>query len=135
MPGTATQFPSGLAGRTGRLGGARLQVAGASRFKPRPFREVSGQGGTFNSAFAKVRQLWLITGRTLDSAGAALPGATVTIFTTPDNLPRASTTSDSLGNYSFSVDGNSQTRFCVSYLAGPPDVAGTTVNSLLPVLT
>jgi hypothetical protein len=110
-----------------------MQVNGVSRFEPMPFNEVSGKGATFISQ--RVKQLWLINGVTKDSTGSALGNCTVTLFKTVDNLPSAITVSDASGNYSFNIDGNSQARFAVSYKTGSPDVAGTTVNTLVPVLT
>jgi len=96
---------------------------------------ATSHGAHFSSVRNQVKQRWLITGVTKDSTGAALGNCTVTIFTTVDNMPRATYVSDAAGNYSISVDGNAQTRFAVSYKAGSPDVAGTTVNTLVPVLT
>jgi hypothetical protein len=96
---------------------------------------VPAAGAHFSSARNQVRQQWLITGVTKDSTGAALGGCTVTLFKTVDNMPSAITVSDEAGNYSFSIDGNSQARFAVSYKAGSPDVTGATVNTLVPVLT
>lgn len=95
--------------------------------------EVNRHGACFYRR--AVKQLWIISGVTKDSTGAALGGCTVTLFKTVDNMPSAITVSDSSGNYSFTIDGNSQARFAVSYKAGSPDVSGTTVNTLVPVLT
>ena len=44
------------------------------------------------------------------------------------------TVSDGGGNYSLSVT-PSNPQYCVAYLAGFPDVAGTTVNTLTGVQT
>lgn len=112
-----------------------MMVAGVTRFEPRPCNEVYMQGASFSSVRNQVRQRWLITGVTRDSTGAALGNCAVTLFKTVDNMPTATAVSDANGNYSFSIDGNAQTRFVVSYKAGSPDVAGTTVNTLMPVLT
>lgn len=139
MPGTAIGFPSGRAGRAGKRGGMRMMVHGIAKLDPMPFvNGVDGKrqaGATFNSSFSLVRQQWLISGITKNSAGTPLPGCTVVVYTTVDDMPRGSTVSDASGNYSISVDGNAQTRYCVAYLAGSPDVAGTTVDTLTPVLT
>lgn len=126
-----------MGGRTGkRSGGNRMLIGNIQRFDPHSHREVNLDAqAKFNSVRNQVRQQWLITGVTKDSTGAALGGCTVTLFKTIDNQPSAITTSDANGVYSFSIDGNSQARFAVSYKAGSPDVAGTTVNTLVPVLT
>jgi len=114
----------------------RMLIGNIQRFDPHSHREVMVDAqAKFNSARNKVRQLWLINGVTKDSTGAALGGCTVTLFKTVDNRPCATTVSDASGNYSFSIDGNSEARFAVSYKSGSPDVAGTTVNTLKPVLT
>lgn len=91
---------------------------GAARSKP--FR--SSSFSTRNAA---------ITGVTRDSAGLALAACTVDLFRTVDDLLMNSTVSDVSGNYTFypTVAGP---YYIVAYLAGAPDVAGTTVQTLLP---
>jgi len=143
--------PSGRAGIAGKRGGRRMLVAtiGSSGVaknthasgwhKTSAFRGnidgVLGAGAHFSSVRNQVRQRWMITGTTKDSAGAPLAGCTVTLFRTVDNMPCCITTSDDAGNYEFSIDGNSAARFAVSYKTGSPDVTGATVNNLVPVLT
>lgn len=138
--GNQTQQPSGVSGITGKRGGRRMLIDGVQRFEIKPFvngtaNGLKNYGAKFSSAKNKVKQQWLITGVTKDSTGAVLDNCTVTLFKTIDNMPSATTVSDDNGNYSFSIDGNSQARFAVSYKAGSPDVAGTTVNTLIPILT
>lgn len=136
MSGRSIEFPSGKAGRTGKRGGGmRMQVNGVSRFEPRPFAEVYPNGATFNSSFSQVRQRWVISGLTKDSTGALLPNCVVALFRTNDSVLQAVETSNENAEYVFTCDGNVDTRFCVAYKVGSPDVAGTTVNTLLPVLT
>lgn len=72
---------------------------------------------------------YTITGVTKDSSGVALGSCTVRLFNTATNLLEQTTVSDASGNYSFTVD-KTQTYYEVSYKAGAPDVAGTTVNTL-----
>ena len=113
-----------------------MQVGGIQRFDPHPFNEVNADGQPkFNSARSQVRQLWRLSGTTKDSAGAALGSCVVDMFSTPDDTIRAQTTSDASGLFSFTVDSNSRTYYLVAYKPGSPDVAGTTVNTLTPVLT
>lgn len=135
MPGTAIGFPSGKAGRAGkRSGGMRMMVDQVTRFEPRArINEVTNHGALFYTR--PTRQRWLITGQTKSGTGVAIPGCQVTLFKTVDNMPVATTVSDYSGNYEFSVDGNSQARFAVSYKTGSPDITGATVNTLIPVLT
>lgn len=111
------------------FGGSSLDMAVAEKTGP-------NFGGTlFNSQKDKVKQQWLITGVTRDSAGATLGNCTVHLFNTINDIEIAEMVSDATGNYSFTIDGNGQQRYAVAYLAGSPDVAGTTVNTLIPVLT
>lgn len=70
-----------------------------------------------------------ISGVTKDSTGATLGGCTVKLFRTDNDTLYAQMISDASGNYSFSVP-NDTTYYVVSYKAGAPDVAGTTVNTL-----
>lgn len=147
MPGTAIGFPSGPAGRAGsRSGGMRLMIADLGRSSTGSSWNQSGEtrsnvdgvpgyGAHFSSAKNQVRQRWLVTGTTKDNAGAALGACAVTLFRTVDNQPVATTVSSVAGYYEFTIDGNSATLFAVSYKTGAPDVAGTTVNTLVPVLT
>jgi hypothetical protein len=79
---------------------------------------------------------YLISGVTRTSAGVALGGCTVRVFETGSGVLRAVVTSDAAGNYSAEVTGSAAsglTFFVVAYLAGSPDVAGTTVNTLAGV--
>lgn len=111
------------------FGGSSIDMAVAQKTGP-------NFGGTlFNSQKDKVKQQWLITGVTRDSAGVALGNCTVHLFNRNSDIEIAEMVSDASGNYSFTIDGNGQQRYAVAYLAGSPDVAGTTVNTLIPVLT
>ena len=74
----------------------------------------------------------VIAGVTKDSSGAALGGCTVNLFLTSTNQIVATVISDADGNYSFSV-ASSNPYYAVSYKAGSPDVAGTTLNTLVGV--
>jgi hypothetical protein len=63
----------------------------------------------------------------------ALADCVVDLFLNSEDTLVASTTSDESGNYTFIVNGNSQTYFVRAYKAGSPDVAGTSVNTLTAV--
>ena len=85
---------------------------------------------------------YTISGVTKDSNGAALGGCTVEVYETVaevnPNEPKGrlvnSTVSDANGNYSIDVYAGPNATFRVqSYKAGAPDVAGTTVNTLIGV--
>lgn len=74
-----------------------------------------------------------LSGVTRDSSGVALAGCVVDLFLNSEDTLVATTTSDGSGNYTFIVNGNSQTYFVRAYKAGAPDVAGTSVNTLTAV--
>ena len=62
----------------------------------------------------------------------AIGGATVTLFKTATNTQIAlSQTSAPDGTYSLGAP-TAETCFVVAYKAGSPDIAGTTVNTLVP---
>jgi hypothetical protein len=106
-PKGARGAPLGRSG-TGRIGGI------AKAFRSQPFSPLSAY----------------VTGITKDSAGAALGGCTVHLFRTADDMEVDQRVSDGSGNYSLICAG-SGTFYVVAYKAGGPDVAGTTVNTLI----
>lgn len=76
----------------------------------------------------------LISGVTKDSTGAALPGCTVDLYRTIDKTWQQTVVSDGSGAYAFSpVNNGNGPYYIVAYKAGAPDVAGTSVNTLLGV--
>lgn len=88
----------------------------------------------FNSQAQQVRQKWTIGGITKDSTGAVLPLCQVLLFVTKTKAFVAETQSDDVGAYLFTTDGSGEQYFVVSYKAGSPDVAGTTLNTLTNTL-
>lgn len=74
---------------------------------------------------------YAITGVTRDSGGAALAGCTVDLFITSNDTLKYTTVSDAGGNFSFDNPGTGP-FYLVAYKPGAPDVAGTTVNTLVP---
>lgn len=75
--------------------------------------------------------LFGIAGVTRDSTGAALAGCTVHLFRTATDCEVDEIVSDGSGNYSFPNVTAAEGYYVVAYLPGSPDVAGTTVNTLL----
>lgn len=73
-----------------------------------------------------------LSGVSRDSAGVALANCQVLIYNTGNRGFVAETTSDSSGNWSVSMLVGGP-FFTVEYKAGAPDVAGTSVNTLVPV--
>lgn len=74
-----------------------------------------------------------IRGTTYDSGGAVLANAVVQGFVTTTETYVGAVTSAEDGTYSLPTNNlASVTHYVVAYKAGAPDVAGTTVNTLLP---
>lgn len=75
---------------------------------------------------------FVITGQTTDSTGATpVPGCTVHLFRTEDDVEIDMVVSDVGGNFEFRGCGSARAHYCVSYLPGSPDKAGTTLNTLV----
>jgi hypothetical protein len=111
------------------FGGSSLDMAVAKGTGP------NFGGIQLNSQKDKVKQRWVISGITKDSAGTPLPSCVVQLFNTNNDSFIGEVVSDSVGAYAFTLDGNVNPKYAVAYLVGSPDVAGTTVNTLLPILT
>lgn len=85
-----------------------------------------------------AQQNFFISGVTRDSTGAPLGYCTVRLFFTANDsvsgrsadVEAAQTTSDANGNFSFTVQPG-VSYYIVAYLAGSPDVAGATLNTLV----
>jgi hypothetical protein len=73
---------------------------------------------------------YTIRGVTKDSTGAALGACGVVLLRTADNSVAACMTSDANGNYRMDASPFVLHRVD-AYKAGSPDVAGTTVNTLV----
>jgi hypothetical protein len=97
---------------------AVLAIPGRRFLRGKPFR--SAPFTTRNEA---------ITGVTRDSTGAALGFCAVALFIMPNTLANT-TISDASGNYRFDNPGSGP-FYLVAYKAGSPDVAGTTVNTVV----
>ena len=73
-----------------------------------------------------------ISGITRDSAGASLANCRVELFVTARDVSIAETVSGSFGSFAFDMPGTGP-FYLIAYKAGGPDVAGTTVNTIMPV--
>jgi hypothetical protein len=71
-----------------------------------------------------------LVGVSKDSSGNVLGACTVMAFRTVDKVFVGQTVSDASGNYDFRVP-SLDAVFLVMYKAGAPDVAGTSVNTLV----
>lgn len=81
------------------------------------------QSGPFSYGYA-------IAGVSRDSAGVALAGVTVKLFRTADDSLVSQTTSDANGAYKLPAS-PLFAHYLVEYKAGTPDVAGSSVNTLV----
>lgn len=73
-----------------------------------------------------------ISGVTRDSAGTIMGAVRVALFQSGGDIPKSETVSDAAGNFNFDNPGSGP-FYMVAYKAGSPDVAGTTVNTLIAV--
>ena len=94
---------------------------------------IDSGGPTFNSQSQKFKGYFTISGITKDSSGSSLGSCDVTLYQTGSDSVLGKTVSDGSGNYSFSISSNSGNFYVVSYKSGSPDVAGTTVNTLVAI--
>lgn len=85
---------------------------------------------SFTEIAAPFEYPYAITGTTKDSTGAALPNCSLVLLRTADNSVAALGTSDGSGNYRLGASPTVQHRLD-AYLTGSPDVAGSTVNTLV----
>jgi hypothetical protein len=73
---------------------------------------------------------FVISGVTKDATGAPLGGVAVELFNTATDVREQAMVSDAGGNYAFTVD-KTQFWYLSAYKSGAPDVAGSTVNTLV----
>jgi len=95
---------------------------------------------TMIDSFVESSGRWVVAGVTRDGAGAALGSCRVVLMEAglivldPARLNNpivGDATSDGSGNYSIAV-GKPVPHQAIAYLAGSPDVAGVTVNTVIP---
>ena len=87
-------------------------------------------GGKYKSQFNLDTKNAILTGVTKDATGTMLAACLVRSFVSATKDYISQTTSDGSGAYIVSVP-VAVTCFLVAYKAGSPDVAGTTVNTLV----
>ncbi len=92
--------------------------------------------GVFTDGPSRIYdQIWTLEGVTKNALGVPLPGVTVNVFRAlPPYEWVGSTVSLDDGSWQFNYLPDGVTKFfTVSYLVGSPDVAGTSVNTLVGV--
>jgi hypothetical protein len=146
MPFIRTQLPGGRTGAAhsgfGSPGGPSRAGVGGQRADddfPRRVPVLIGhkyrgeaddtKPPIFRSPKFSIPGAFRLTGTTRDSSGAPLGNCKVSLFTKGD-VEIAETRSDGAGAFTFTTNQNSGTYYLVAYLAGSPDVAGTTANTL-----
>jgi hypothetical protein len=118
-------------------GGAPSICGNLGSVAPHPYSFQAGLGGMylrnaqdcFRSPKFSTRNT-TISGVTRDSASAAVGNCTVELLQSGGDIPTARTVSDASGNYLFNNPGSGP-FYIVAYKAGAPDIAGTTVNTLI----
>ncbi|WP_291854855.1 hypothetical protein [Bradyrhizobium sp.] len=70
---------------------------------------------------------------TADSSGTPLGGCDVELYHAATDTVVGRTTSDPVGAFTFDLGNNSDFYYIRAYKAGTPDVAGTTVNTLMAI--
>lgn len=105
---------TGQKGRPGARGIPGDRFLGGKPFRSQPF----STSNTF------------IAGQTRDSTGAPLGSCVVILLLTGGDVAVAKAVSDASGNYRFDNPGSGP-FYIVAYKPGSPDVAGTTVNTLV----
>lgn len=89
----------------------------------------SDAGTDFNSGGQGQKK---IIGTTRDSTGTPLSSCIVQIFRTSDDLFVGQCTSDGAGYFEALTPYSGVAHYLVCYKAGSPDIAGTSVNTLIP---
>jgi 3-dehydroquinate dehydratase len=104
------------------------------RFNPRGlWARAPGYGGGAGFRSPKFYGAFKISGITRDSTGAALASCAVHLFESATDIEIAQTVSDAIGQYQIVIGNNAGFFYIVAYKSGSPDVAGTTVNTLVAV--
>lgn len=98
---------------------------------------VGSVGGGVPSAFVTAvpqfyERNYTISGLTIDINGAPVAGVTIKLFNTATDTLVQQTVSSSTGAYSFIAD-KTQSYYTVEYKVGPPDIYGSSANTLVPV--
>lgn len=138
MPSFGTQRPGRSPGRKGGFNRPRVEhgrpgIGEAVRRVGLPFSRWHEPGARVPPmrVFVPYKGRFRITGTTRDGAGAPLGNCDVRLFRTNEDVLVAEGVSDGAGAFTLFVDtGNSGHFYLVAYLAGSPDRAGTSLNTL-----
>jgi len=129
MEGLGWTWSTGLGGQIGSVGPGLDASSDAGYWNPFDSEAcgITGRDEAGNSAQN------IFVGQTLNSTGSPLPNCKVTGFVTATNACIGSVTSDANGYYCLPTPyGTSVAHYVVAFLAGNPDVAGMSDNTLTP---
>jgi hypothetical protein len=115
---------------SGVLAGPGATVAGSAAVIH--VHETAGAlvGGGAALAGASTRFSYVITDTVCDANGTPVPGATIHLFDTATDVEVDEVTSNGSGVFTFTNPTLGPNYYVVGYLAGSPDIAGTSVNTL-----
>lgn len=118
---------SGWGGKAaGHFRGALATDAGQSRGQSR------GQIGTVVYRSPGVVANTVVSGITRDSSGTPIGPCVVHLFSAGNDMPVQQKSTDASGNFTFEQPGSGP-FYIVAYKTGSPDIAGTTVNTLIAI--
>lgn len=134
-----TAFRPFASGNWGGRCDFRLALSSGAGYQPNNAVDPQTLGQTWRGQIGSMALrpqgasiLHTLTGISKDSAGVALGTCQILVFTTADKRLVVETVSDASGNWSVPLY-ISGPFFTVEYKVGSPDVAGTSVNTLVPV--
>lgn len=94
----------------------------------------TGRGSSGRQQWRSQQSTYIfgIVGVTRDSTGVPLGNCMVHLFKTQSDQFITEVMSDAGGNFRHTPENNSESYYLVAYKPGGTDVAGTTVNTLIP---
>jgi len=114
-------------------GGSIYAINESVSFGPRMIIKATKQGSDmFFRSPVMAGDNWELSGVTRDSTGAPLGNCTVHLFyASTDQFISAQISDPTTGAFTFQIGNNAGPFYVTAYLAGTPDVAGTSLNTLL----
>ena len=115
------------------VGGSIYAIRTGFSFGPcQTVKLMAGDPDMFFKSPVMAGDNWELSGVTRDSTGAPLGGCTVHLFyASNDQFISAQISDPTTGAFTFQIGNNAGPFYVTAYLAGTPDVAGTSLNTLL----
>jgi hypothetical protein len=101
----------------------------ATAFQPNTFQSNSFQILSTSTSTSAVN--WILAGITRGVTGQPLGLCNVFVYDSVTDALMGSGAANASGNYTVTLSSSGHNLFAVAYLAGSPDLAGTTVNTLV----